>query len=88
MKKKFYVIVLKEKNGEYEYRHTFVSQLNSKKSAEKHADNIAKHFYNDKAIEESGYYLFHSDGIAVRVEDVTEIPETEFFILKKYVATV
>ena len=86
MKKKFYVIVLKEKNGEYSYSHMFLAELNPRASVYKHAEKIARTFYDGKCIEDSGYYLFHSDAIAVGVQGVVEVSKSEFDVLKQFLS--
>ncbi|MDP3948593.1 MAG: hypothetical protein Q8Q17_01440 [bacterium] len=79
-------VILKERNGEYEYLHRSVHQLPKGKTmtAKRFVKDYLKGFYGGKAeAEDEGYYFFGGE-VFVEVSSWVFIGEENFDILKQY----
>ena len=97
MKKKstHMILVLEERNGEYEYCHRSVHKLPDEKTStmKKCAEKYLKEFYGGKTEkEDNGYYFheedngyyFHEGQIYVRISSYQLISPEEYNVLNKY----
>ena len=77
---------LEERNGEYEYRHHSVHELddNKKSSAEKFVKKYLKEFYGGESDKEDDGYYFYNGEIFVRINSWDFISEIEYNVLKRY----
>ena len=83
---KFIFIVLKERNGEYEYLHRSVHELSNSKraTAEQCVQSYLKGFYGgDAEAGDGGYYFFNGE-IFVEESSWSFINEEVFHVLKQY----
>lgn len=79
-------VVLKERNGEYEYSHRSVHELpnNLSVTAERISKNYAKEFYGGKPEHNDGGYYFHNGEIFVSVKLWYFISKKDYNTLRKY----
>ena len=88
MKKKstHIILVLEERNGEYEYCHRSVHKLPDEKTStmKKCAEKYLKEFYGGKTEKEDNGYYFHEGQIYVRISSYQLISPEEYNVLNKY----
>lgn len=84
--RKFLLLCLEERNGEYEYSHRSVHTLPNSRitTANRLVKNYAKGFYGGKAESEDGGYYFHGGEVFVRISFWQFINEEHYNILRKY----
>ncbi len=81
-KKKFYIVKINERNGEFEYDTKVLFKTGG--SPSRYADKIAKNWRGDDAKfdeNEGGYWC---DCTVISAGFSQEIPESDFEVLKKY----
>lgn len=79
-------ITLEEVNGEYEYLHRSVHQINDSKikTADRFTKEYAKSYYDDKVEVDDHNYLFWNDEVCIKKISWEFIDENEFNVLRKY----
>jgi hypothetical protein len=85
-KTKYIFIELKERNGEYEYRHKIIHELldNKLKTAKLFVKNYLKEFYGGKPMKEDDGYYFHGGEVFVRIYTWNFISQEEYNTLRKF----
>lgn len=85
-KSKYMFLVLKERNGEYEYYHKNLHELpNARKTTmKKYAEDYIKGFYGGPATKEDEGYYFHGGEVFVKIYSYQIISEAEYNVLRKY----
>lgn len=81
---KYLFISLKERNGDYEYTHKNITEINNEKisTAIEVVEDYAKTFYMDNPEKcDNGYYFFGGE-VFVSVNYWTFISEEEYNVLK------
>jgi len=88
-KPKYMLLILKERNSEYEYYHRSVHQLPDAQlsTMKKCAERWLKGFYAGRAIKEDGGYYFHGGEVFVRIYLYQFIDEGEYNVLRQYLMT-
>ena len=83
---KFIFIVLKERNGEYDYLHRSIHELSDdkRKTAKQFVQNYLKGFYGgDAEAGDGGYYFFNGE-VFVEESSWSFVSEEIFNVLKRY----
>lgn len=75
---KFYMVKLKERNGEREYAHAMRLKLSGKKKPEVALNHIAKNFYDNDGEKSDGGYYFNGGEVYVSSGSIKEITEATF----------
>ena len=85
--RKFLLLCLEERNGEYEYLHRSVHELPDSRTttANRFVKEYAKEFYGGETKFEDGGYSFHNGEIFVKVNSWQVINEEDYNILRKYI---
>lgn len=78
LNKKFYVGILKVRNGEYEYEHHIRMALNTRSKPEIALERHAKSFYSGDHEKENGGYYFHCGCVFVSIGEYKEITEQTY----------
>ena len=83
---KYLLIVLKERNGEYEYYHKSVHEIYSEKNTtpRNFAINYIKGFYGGDAKKGDGGYYFYGGEIHVEIYSYQKISKEEYSVLSRY----
>lgn len=84
--KKYLLLRLEERNGEYEYIHRSVHILPDSKTetVNRIVDNYTKNLYGGNADPEDKGFYFQGGEVFVKVDSWEFISEEEFGVLKKY----
>ena len=77
-KKKYFMAVIEERNGEQKYSHDIIIEAKDETEALILAENIARCWYDSDYSQEEDWIFFHI-GVAVKVEYVTPVTPEEFF---------
>ena len=82
----YMILILEERNGEYEYRHRSVHELSDAAEAavKKYADKYLKGFYGGKAEKGDEGYYFHDGEVFVRIYSYQLIDQSEYNVLRRY----
>ncbi len=82
----YMILVLKERNGEYEYYHRSVHELPDAKriTMKKYSEHYLKSFYGGKAEKADGGYYFFDGEVFVRIYLYQVIERKEYDILRHY----
>lgn len=85
-KSKYILVVLRERNGEYEYTHRSVHELSDSKAttAKRFVREYLKTFYGGKAEKYDDGYLFHGGEVYVRESTWNFISKEHYDILNRY----
>lgn len=85
-KTKYMILVLEERNGEYEYYHRSVHELPDVRTTtmKKCAEKYLKGFYGGNEIKEKSGYYFHDGEIYVRINSYKIISQEEYNVLNQY----
>lgn len=83
---KYIFIELKEKNGEYEYKHKSIHALLDYKkiNAAKFVKNYLKDFYSGKIDSEDGGYYFHGGEVFVSISSWRFISKEQYEVLNQF----
>jgi hypothetical protein len=87
IKKSHYMfVVLRERNGEYEYYHRSVHEIPDAKrtTMKKYAERYLKEFYGGKREKDDGGYYFHGGAVFVRIQQYHAIEQKEYGVLREY----
>jgi hypothetical protein len=85
---KYILVILEERNGEYEYVHKFVTEIKDKRkrTAKKVAEDYAKNSYDiSKRIKAEDGYYFNRGEVFVRLYSWHFLNEEEYNIFRKYI---
>ena len=85
-KSKHMVLVLEERNGEYEYYHRSVHELPDERTTtmKECAEKYLKGFYGGPTEKEENGYYFHGGQIYVRISSCQIISPEEYNVLNQY----
>lgn len=81
---KYYIGKLEERNGEYEYEHPILVQMDDDLDPMEWLENYAHEFYGDDTEPLDGGYYFFGGGIFVSAAGVQEMTEEEYAVMKKF----
>ena len=79
-------VVLRERNGEYEYYHRSVHEIPDAKETtmKKYAERYLKEFYGGKRVKDDGGYYFHGGEVNVGISSYGMIRREEYNVLSRY----
>ncbi len=82
----YMILILEERNGEYEYYHRSVHELPDARetSMRKFAEDYLKGFYGGKSEKEDEGYYFHGGEVYVRISSYGIISREEYNVLSRY----
>ncbi len=85
--RKFLLLCLEERNGEYEYLHRSVHKLPDSRitTVKRFVKKYAKEFYGGKTESADGGYYFHNGELFVKVNSWQFINEEAYNILRNYI---
>jgi hypothetical protein len=85
-KQKYILLILKERNGEYEYRHKVLLTIPDKdeESIENIIDEYIKTFYMGESVSADDGYYFHNRVIHVQQEQCHSLKYEHYQILNNY----
>lgn len=84
---KYVYRTFRERNGEYEYTHKGVHELDDNVNINKFLDDYISQWYYlcPKGRKEDGGYYFNGGEVWIGVSNYKEITKEEYDILKKYI---
>lgn len=82
----YMILILEERNGEYEYCHKSVHELSDsrKTTMKKHSEKYLKGFYSGKAEKGDDGYYFYGGEVYVRISWHGIISNEEYNVLSRY----
>ena len=81
---KYFFVVYKERNGEYEYYYKAGRKIAEYEDIHEVMDEYLSNFYGVKAEKEDGGYYFNGGEVHVRLAYTQEIPEEDYNTLIRY----
>jgi hypothetical protein len=82
---RFYVYNIYERNGEHEYNHKSVIQLDADQDPDKWLEDYTSDFYGGGSEKEGDSYWFNGWTFLCEAHGMTEISKDEFDVVKRYI---
>ncbi len=85
-KSKYMILVLKERNGEYEYYHRSIHEMPDTRTItmKRFAEKYLKEFYRGNTWKEDDGYYFHDGEVFVRIYTYQKISFEDYNVLNKF----